>query len=44
MKESKIIKEYSNILFGIVNKVRFLGTKFVDSRIVQKMLVTVKLL
>ena len=41
MKEFETIKEYSDILFGIVNKVRLLGTEFVDSRIIQKMLVTV---
>ena len=41
MKEFETIKEYSDILFCIVNKVRLLGTEFVDSRIIQKMLVTV---
>ncbi|XP_016507659.2 uncharacterized protein LOC107825324 [Nicotiana tabacum] len=41
MKESETIKEYSDRLLGIVNKVRLLGTKFLDSRIVEKILVTV---
>ncbi|KAA8538511.1 hypothetical protein F0562_028118 [Nyssa sinensis] len=41
MKESKTIKDYSNRLLDIVNKVRLLGTDFSDSRIVQKILVTV---
>ncbi|XP_019236943.1 PREDICTED: uncharacterized protein LOC109217174 [Nicotiana attenuata] len=41
MKESETVKEYSDRLLGIVNKVRLLGTKFKDSRIVEKILVTV---
>ena len=41
MKESETIKEYSDRLFGIANKVRLLGTKFVDSRIAEKILVIV---
>ena len=41
MKESETIKEYSDRLLGIVNNVRLLGTDFSDSRIVQKILVTV---
>ncbi|CAL5368182.1 unnamed protein product [Camellia sinensis] len=41
MKESETIKEYSEKLYGIVNKVRLLGTDFSDSRIVQKILVTI---
>ncbi|KAM7489733.1 hypothetical protein LguiB_027217 [Lonicera macranthoides] len=41
MKESETVKEYSDRLLGIVNKVRLLGTDFSDSRIVQKVLVTV---
>nr|KYP43259.1 hypothetical protein KK1_035314 [Cajanus cajan] len=41
MKESETIKEYANKLLGIANKVRLLGTEFSDSRIVQKILVTV---
>ena len=41
VKESETVKEYSDRLFGIVNKVRLLGTKFKDSRIVEKILVTV---
>ena len=38
MKESETIKEYSDKLLGIVNKVRLLGTDFSDSTIVQKIL------
>ncbi|CAJ2637049.1 unnamed protein product [Trifolium pratense] len=41
MKESETIKEYSDKLLAIVNKVRLLGIEFADSRIVQKILVTV---
>lgn len=41
MKESETIKEYSDRLLDIANKVRLLGTKFLDSRIVEKILVTV---
>jgi hypothetical protein len=41
MKESETIKEYSDRLFGIVNRVRLLGTSFTDSRIVEKILVTI---
>ncbi|KAF2306341.1 hypothetical protein GH714_016833 [Hevea brasiliensis] len=41
MKESETIKEYSDRLLNIVNKVRLFGTEFADTRIVQKILVTV---
>lgn len=41
MKELETIKEYADKLLSIVNKVRFLGSEFSDSRIVQKTLVTV---
>jgi hypothetical protein len=41
MKESETIKEYSNRLLGIVNKVRLLGKSFTDSTIVEKILVIV---
>ena len=41
MKESETIKEYANKLLTIVNKVRLLGSKFSDSRLVQKILVTI---
>jgi hypothetical protein len=41
MKDSETIKEYSDKLLGIVNKVRLLGTLFSDCRIVEKILVTV---
>ena len=39
MKESKMIKDYSDKLLGIVNKVRLLGKDFSNERIVQKILV-----
>ncbi|KAA8519448.1 hypothetical protein F0562_013677 [Nyssa sinensis] len=41
MKDSKTIKDYSNRLLSIANKVRLLGSGFTDSRIVEKILVTV---
>jgi len=41
MQKSVTIKEYSDKLLGIANKGRLLGAEFVDSRIVQKILVTV---
>lgn len=41
MKESESSKEYSDMLLGISNKIRLLGTPVSDSRIVQKILVTI---
>ena len=41
MKESESIKEYTDKLFEIANRVRLLGSEFTDSRIVEKILVTV---
>jgi len=41
MKESETIKDNSNGLLSIANKVRLFGTQFADSRIVEKILVTV---
>nr|KYP55836.1 hypothetical protein KK1_002061 [Cajanus cajan] len=41
MKETETIKQYSDKLLGIANKVRLLGTQFLDSIIVEKFLVTV---
>lgn len=41
IKDSETIKEYSDKLLGIVNKVRLLGTEFKDSRIIEKILVIV---
>ncbi|XP_068498570.1 uncharacterized protein [Phaseolus vulgaris] len=41
MKESESVKEYSDRLLNIANKVRLLGFVFNDSRIVEKLLVTV---
>ncbi|XP_017408059.1 uncharacterized protein LOC108320963 [Vigna angularis] len=41
MKESDTIKEYSDKLLGIANKKKLLGNNFEDSRIVEKILVTV---
>lgn len=40
MKEFETIKDYSDRLIGITNKVRILGTKLSDNRIVQKILVS----
>ncbi|KAJ8764755.1 hypothetical protein K2173_009149 [Erythroxylum novogranatense] len=40
MKESETVKEYSDRLLKIVNKVRLLGNDFSDSRVVQKIIVT----
>ncbi|XP_022728813.1 uncharacterized protein LOC111284409 [Durio zibethinus] len=41
MKDSKMIKDYSDRLFSIANKVRLFASEFTDSRIVKKILVTV---
>jgi len=41
MKESESVKEYSDRLLSIANKVRLLGSVLNDSRIVEKLLVTV---
>lgn len=41
MKESETIKDYSDRLLSIANEIRLLGPKFADSRIVEKILVTV---
>jgi len=41
MKESETIKEYSDRLMSIANRVRLLGSEFKDPRIVEKILVTV---
>nr|XP_048332975.1 uncharacterized protein LOC125423310 [Ziziphus jujuba var. spinosa] len=41
MRESETIKEYFDRLLSIANKVRLLGTDFFNSRIVQKILVTI---
>ncbi|XP_047176908.1 uncharacterized protein LOC124844095 [Vigna umbellata] len=41
MKESENIKEYSKRLLNIAKRVRLLGSEFKDSRIVEKILVTV---
>ncbi|XP_006586405.1 uncharacterized protein LOC114423944 [Glycine soja] len=40
MKESKIVKDYTDKLLNIANKIRLLGGDFADSRIVEKNLVT----
>jgi len=41
MKESESVKEYSDRLLTIANKVRLLGFVLKDSRIVEKLFVTV---
>lgn len=40
-KESESIKEYSNRLMKVVNRIRLLGEDLLDSRIVEKVLVIV---
>ncbi|XP_022738756.1 uncharacterized protein LOC111291345 [Durio zibethinus] len=41
MKDSETIKDYFDKLLSITNKVRLFGSEFTDSRIVEKILVTV---
>ncbi|RDX68559.1 hypothetical protein CR513_52432, partial [Mucuna pruriens] len=41
MKESETIKKYSDKLLSIANKIRLLDSDFADSRIVEKILVTI---
>ncbi|XP_016579200.1 uncharacterized protein LOC107876895 [Capsicum annuum] len=41
MKESETIKEYSDRLLNLANHIRLLGSTFNDSRIVEKILLTV---
>jgi len=41
MKKSKTIKKYLEKMLSILNKDRFLGTKFLGSRIVENILVTI---
>ena len=41
IKNLETINEYSKRLFSIVNYVRFFGDEFSDSRIIQKILVTI---
>jgi len=41
MKESKTIKQYSNKLLGIANKIKFVGKEFPYSKLVEKILVVV---
>ena len=41
MKDSDTVKEYSDRLLSIANKVRLLGSEFPNSRLVHKILVTV---
>ena len=41
MKETKTIKEYSDRLLNIENRVKLLGSSLEDSRIVEKILLTV---
>ena len=42
-KESKTITQYANKLLNITNKVKFLDSNFSNSKIVKKILVTVKI-
>ena len=41
MKESESVKEYSDRLLSITNKVRLLGSMLNDSRIVEKLLMSI---
>ena len=41
MKESESVKEYTSKLFEIANRLRLLGSEFINSRIVEKTLVTI---
>ncbi|XP_017614018.1 uncharacterized protein LOC108459172 [Gossypium arboreum] len=41
MKEIETVNEYSERLINIVNKVKLLGSSLADSRIVEKILVTI---
>ncbi|KAF7811831.1 uncharacterized protein G2W53_032807 [Senna tora] len=41
MNDSETIKEYSEMLLSIMNKIQLLGSKFLDSRIIKKNFVTV---
>ncbi|RDX63956.1 hypothetical protein CR513_57549, partial [Mucuna pruriens] len=41
MKESETIKEYSDKLLSIDNKIRLLGSDFANSKIIEKLLVTI---
>ena len=40
MKESKTVKEYTDMLLNLANKVRLLGKDFPDQRIIENILVT----
>lgn len=40
MKEEETVKEYSSKLFDTVNKIRLLGEDFHDSRVVEKIFVS----
>ena len=42
MKDSESIKEYTDGLLGIANRVRLLGFEFTNSRIFEEILVTIK--
>lgn len=41
MKNLETIKEYFNRLLSIVNNIRLFGVDFPDSRIIQKIIVTI---
>ncbi|XP_074373251.1 uncharacterized protein LOC141713643 [Apium graveolens] len=40
MKESETVKEYDDKLFELVNKLRLIGEEMIDSRLIEKLLVT----
>ena len=41
MKELETVKEYADKVLGIANRVRLLGGEFNDSRLVEKIMLTV---
>ena len=40
MKETKVVKDYTDRLLMLVNKIMMLGEEFFDTRVVEKLLVT----
>ena len=42
MKDYESVKEYTDRLLGIANRVRLLGFEFTNSRIFEEFLVTIK--
>ena len=40
MKETKVVKDYTDRLLMLANKIMMLGEEFFDTRVVEKLLVT----